>query len=262
MEQFLQSAQSSPYLEDCISSHTTRRKTKRNKLTEILEYKKLLKDEFKIPVAPEEKSESYKRSGSIWRDPVSSSSSIDISSSSSSSSISCYLNKEIKDSIVKEELLSVHTICHFAFSDYLALSNLVKFERDKNSKREKERDNSMLSNELRCFILQRLVVLGEGNACERNHTKALLCSIDCSLSGCEKQGALLCKRCKLVKYCSKSHQKEDWENHYKMCKLTNSAGSKIKKNKKSTKNSCGHTACKLYCIYHPKYEREKLTIDC
>ena len=43
-------------------------------------------------------------------------------------------------------------------------------------------------------------------------------SLSCEIQGCEEKANLRCSRCKLVYYCSKKHQKKDWNIHKNKCK--------------------------------------------
>jgi hypothetical protein len=50
------------------------------------------------------------------------------------------------------------------------------------------------------------------------HCSCELCAPRCLLDKCTQVGQFQCKRCRLVRYCCKEHQKEDWVWHKKECK--------------------------------------------
>lgn len=98
----------------------------------------------------------------------------------------------------------------------------------------------------------------------------------CAVYGCEiNELPIRCERCKSVFYCSKTHQLAHMAVHIPICPLVTQAkmmggnplngekdmtGANSRKanntsaNRKNRINSCGHNACRRYCIYFKKPE--------
>ena len=179
----------------------------------------------------------------------------------------CHKSKEGNDTKSRCMVgrISVEEQCLIALGKMQIVNALIRFEEKHCS--IKDQFGVTLSKETQKFLKSKWEELSSNPSSEWSVMQ--FSKNTCAVYGCEIDVLpIKCERCKSVFYCSKAHQVAHMAVHIPICSLL--SGAKVKKkqhvgttkcgsnnthaNRKSRTCSCGHKACRRYCLYFKKPE--------